>query len=175
LRQGEESGQAYISIGDDGENEIHTYFGANLKLDGSCLNDPERLKLIAEAKVCVIMDPPLETARCLAELCKEHYVSVIWDPGVYAQLGLEALMPTLIDLRRRVKSVKNTEQITKAMKTVSSAKLKKAQRVVLEGRPHWHNSPDLLARLEAHFGKDYGIDAWWIASFYNLHGQSLLS
>lgn len=56
-------------------------------------------------------------------------------------------MPTLIDLRRRVKSVKNTQQITKAMKTVSSAKLKKAQRTVLERRPLWHNAPDLLARI----------------------------
>jgi ribokinase len=95
--QGEESGQAYISIGGDGENEIHTYFGANLRLDGPCLRDTERLKLIVGAKVCVIMDPPLETARCLAELCREHSVTVIWDPGVYAELGLDALMPTLVN------------------------------------------------------------------------------
>jgi ribokinase len=95
--QGEESGQAYISIGRDGENEIHTYFGANLKLDGTCLRDAERLSLIAGAKVCVIMDPPLETSRCLAELCREHSVTVIWDPGVYAELGLNALMPTLVN------------------------------------------------------------------------------
>jgi ribokinase len=93
--QGEESGQAYISIGGDGENEIHTYFGANLRLDGACLRDPERLKLIKGAKVCVIMDPPLETARCLAEMCKKHGVTVIWDPGVYAEGGLDALAPTL--------------------------------------------------------------------------------
>ncbi len=93
--QGEESGQAYISIGSDGENEIHTYFGANLRLDGVCLRDPERIKLIDGAKVCVIMDPPIETARCLAELCKEKGVKVIWDPGVYAEKGLDALMPTL--------------------------------------------------------------------------------
>jgi len=63
-------------------------------------------------------------------------------------------MPTLIDLRRRVKSVKNTQQITKAMKTVSSAKLKKARRLVLEGRPHWHNSPDLLARVVLWAGRE---------------------
>jgi len=56
-------------------------------------------------------------------------------------------MPNLIDLRRRIKSVKNTQQITKAMKTVSTAKFKKAQRVVLEGRPLWHESPDVLAQL----------------------------
>jgi ribokinase len=95
LVQGEESGQAYISIGGDGENEIHTYFGANLRLDGPCLRDPERLRLIEGARVCVIMDPPLETARCLAGLCRERGVTVIWDPGVYADLGLDALAPTL--------------------------------------------------------------------------------
>ncbi len=36
-------------------------------------------------------------------------------------------MPSLIDLRRRIRSVKNTQQITKAMKLVSSARLRKAQ------------------------------------------------
>jgi ribokinase len=94
---GEESGQAYISIGSDGENEIHTYFGANLKLDGRCLHDPKRMKLIEGAKVCVIMDPPLETASCLAKICKKHGVTIVWDPGVYAELGLDALMPTLVN------------------------------------------------------------------------------
>ncbi|HYX40094.1 MAG TPA: F0F1 ATP synthase subunit gamma, partial [Pyrinomonadaceae bacterium] len=36
-------------------------------------------------------------------------------------------MANLLDLRRRIKSVKNTQQITKAMKMVSAAKLKRAQ------------------------------------------------
>ncbi len=53
-------------------------------------------------------------------------------------------MPTLIELRRRIKSVKNTQQVTKAMKSVSTAKFKKAQRTVQEGRPHWHAGPALL-------------------------------
>jgi len=41
------------------------------------------------------MDPPLETAERLAELCKENGETVIWDPGVYSELELEALVPTL--------------------------------------------------------------------------------
>ena len=45
-------------------------------------------------------------------------------------------MPSLIDLRRRIKSVKNTEQITKAMKMVSAAKLRRAQEKVLAARPY---------------------------------------
>ncbi len=56
-------------------------------------------------------------------------------------------MPALIDLRRRIKSVKNTQQITQAMKTVATAKFKKAQRTLLESRPHWHQSPDLLTEV----------------------------
>ena len=91
----EESGQAYISISSDGANEIHTYFGANLRITGKHMQDKERLDLIKQAKVCVIMDPPIETAEKLAELCKKHGVKVIWDPGVYAEEGIYALLPTL--------------------------------------------------------------------------------
>jgi F-type H+-transporting ATPase subunit gamma len=56
-------------------------------------------------------------------------------------------MSTLIDLRRRIRSVKNTQQITKAMKTVATAKFKKTQRTVIEHRPLWHAAPDLLSRI----------------------------
>ncbi len=58
-------------------------------------------------------------------------------------------MPALIDLRRRIKSVRNTQQITQAMKSVATAKFKKAQRTVLEGRPYWHHSPELAAAVLA--------------------------
>jgi F-type H+-transporting ATPase subunit gamma len=54
-------------------------------------------------------------------------------------------MPALIDLRKRIKSVRNTQQITQAMKTVSTVKFQKAQRIVLESRPKWHDSPELVS------------------------------
>ena len=44
-------------------------------------------------------------------------------------------MPSLLDLRRRVRSVKNTQQVTKAMKMVSAAKLRRAQDRILSARP----------------------------------------
>ena len=44
-------------------------------------------------------------------------------------------MPSLIDLRRRIRAVKNTEQITKAMKTVSASKLRRAQERIMGARP----------------------------------------
>jgi F-type H+-transporting ATPase subunit gamma len=45
-------------------------------------------------------------------------------------------MPSLIDIRRRIRSVKNTQQITKAMKMVSAAKLRRAQERVVAARPY---------------------------------------
>jgi F-type H+-transporting ATPase subunit gamma len=45
-------------------------------------------------------------------------------------------MPSLIDIRRRVRAVKSTQQITKAMKMVSSSKLRRAQERILRSRPY---------------------------------------
>ena len=58
-------------------------------------------------------------------------------------------MPELIDLRRRIKSVRNTQQITQAMKTVATAKLKKVQRPLMEARPYWHSYPDFLSETSS--------------------------
>ncbi len=45
-------------------------------------------------------------------------------------------MANLIDIRRRIKSVKNTQQITKAMKMVAASKLRRAQDRVIAARPY---------------------------------------
>src|ERR1700685_1713880 len=57
-------------------------------------------------------------------------------------------MPSLIDLRRRIRSVKNTEQITKAMKMVSAAKLRRAQERVVAARPYANLMREMLAAIE---------------------------
>jgi F-type H+-transporting ATPase subunit gamma len=44
-------------------------------------------------------------------------------------------MPTLLDFRRRIRSVKNTQQITRAMKFVAAARLRRAQEAALAARP----------------------------------------
>src|SRR3979411_397991 len=56
-------------------------------------------------------------------------------------------MPSLIDIRRRIKSVRNTQQITKAMKMVSAAKLRRAQDRVLAARPYASLLGKVLANL----------------------------
>src|SRR5512134_2827483 len=44
-------------------------------------------------------------------------------------------MPSLIDLRRRIRAVKSTQQITKAMKMIAASRLKRAQDRVIAARP----------------------------------------
>lgn len=56
-------------------------------------------------------------------------------------------MPNLLDIRRRIKSVKNTQQITKAMKMVSAAKLKRAQDRVVTARPFANKMTEVLRAL----------------------------
>jgi len=56
-------------------------------------------------------------------------------------------MPSLLDIRRRIRSVKNTQQLTKAMKTVSAAKLRRAQERVVSARPYANQLRHVLAGL----------------------------
>ena len=58
-------------------------------------------------------------------------------------------MPSLIDIRRRIRSVRNTQQITKAMKMVSAAKLRRAQDRVIQSRPYGGMLRSVLANVAA--------------------------
>jgi F-type H+-transporting ATPase subunit gamma len=58
-------------------------------------------------------------------------------------------MASLLDMRRRIKSVKNTQQITKAMKMVAAAKLKRAQDRVTASRPFAAKMSEVLGGLSA--------------------------
>ena len=63
-------------------------------------------------------------------------------------------MPSLIDLRRRIRSVKNTQQITKAMKMVSAAKLRRAQDSVVQARPFATLLREMLSSVLANVGQE---------------------
>ncbi len=58
-------------------------------------------------------------------------------------------MPSTRDIRRRIKSVKNTRQITKAMELVAASKMKKAQQAALAGRPYAQLLADMLAAVSS--------------------------
>src|SRR6187401_2767137 len=56
-------------------------------------------------------------------------------------------MPSLIDMRRRIRAVKNTQQITKAMKMVAASKLRRAQERVVATRPFARAARQMLASI----------------------------
>lgn len=58
-------------------------------------------------------------------------------------------MPSLIDLRRRIRAVKNTQQITKAMKMIAASRLRKAQDRMLHARPMAQQMQRVLASVAA--------------------------
>ena len=60
-------------------------------------------------------------------------------------------MASLRDIRRRIKSVKNTRQITKAMELVAASKMKKAQQAAIAGRAY----AGLMAQMLA------AVVSWW--------------
>jgi F-type H+-transporting ATPase subunit gamma len=64
-------------------------------------------------------------------------------------------MPNLLDIRRRIKSVKNTQQITKAMKMVSAAKLRRAQDRVVTARPFANKMTEVLGELAKRTSEDF--------------------
>ncbi len=64
-------------------------------------------------------------------------------------------MPSLLDMRRRIKSVKSTQQITKAMKMVAAAKLKRAQERVVASRPFAQKMSEVLSNLSSKISEDF--------------------
>ena len=58
-------------------------------------------------------------------------------------------------MRRRIKSVKNTQQITKAMKMVAAAKLRRATESVTAARPFSHKMSEVLGNLSANIGDEF--------------------
>jgi F-type H+-transporting ATPase subunit gamma len=58
-------------------------------------------------------------------------------------------MPSLIDMRRRIRAVKSTQQITKAMKMVAASKLRRAQERVLAARPYTDEARRVLASVSS--------------------------
>jgi F-type H+-transporting ATPase subunit gamma len=63
-------------------------------------------------------------------------------------------MATLKAIRKRISSIRNTQQITKAMKMVAAAKLRRAQEAAVAARPYAEKMTDLLQNLAARVGQN---------------------
>lgn len=64
----------------------------------------------------------------------------------------------LKEIRERVRSVQNTQQITKAMKVVSAAKLRKAQQAIVQMRPYADKLNSMLRNILSNIDNDLSID-----------------
>lgn len=67
-------------------------------------------------------------------------------------------MPSIKDLKKRIGSVKNTQQTTKAMKMVSAAKLRRAQEAITNQRPYAKRMRELIALVASLAGEQSGAE-----------------
>ncbi|MDR2676116.1 MAG: ATP synthase F1 subunit gamma [Opitutaceae bacterium] len=84
-------------------------------------------------------------------------------------------MPSTRDIRRRIKSVKNTRQITKAMELVASSKMKKAQQAALAGRPYAVLLASMLASLASRLDETGGTHPFLVRREIKTRGILLLT
>ncbi|MBI5494120.1 MAG: ATP synthase F1 subunit gamma [Deltaproteobacteria bacterium] len=63
-------------------------------------------------------------------------------------------MPSLRDIRKRIKSVKNTQKITKAMKMVAASKLRRSQEALMAARPYADKLVHVVGHVAARLGPD---------------------
>ena len=63
-------------------------------------------------------------------------------------------MPSLKAIRARINSVKNTQKITRAMKLIAAARLRRAQDAIYATRPYAHALEDVIAEIAARAGRD---------------------
>jgi ribokinase len=117
-----ESGQAYIVIDERGNNIIHTHFGANATITSEDLDDSTRQQLISETAVVTIMDPPFETALKLARKAKLLNKTVVWDPGVKSELGVEGVRELLQSVNYVVANESECENLTGVKNPAQAAK-----------------------------------------------------
>jgi F-type H+-transporting ATPase subunit gamma len=64
-------------------------------------------------------------------------------------------MPSVRDIRRRIRSVENTGKVTNAMSLIAASKMRRAQNAVLQGRPYAEKIREIIAHLAAQPGDDW--------------------
>ncbi len=88
---GEESGQAYIFVDQEGQNVIASCPAANARLRPEHLDNPTVKLLLQECQSIALTDPSLEVVAKLLALAKQRRIPVLWDPGILISHGWQAL------------------------------------------------------------------------------------
>ncbi|UCD72996.1 MAG: hypothetical protein JSW01_06030 [Candidatus Bathyarchaeota archaeon] len=110
--EGVESGQAYITIDERGQNMIHTLFGANLEFTPADIMEESRRLLIENSKIVIVIDPRPDSLLSLARLGDSLGKTVIFDPGVRSTLGLSGLRNVLTSVDYVVLNSVEIENVT---------------------------------------------------------------
>ena len=84
-----ESGQAYITVDEKGNNVIETHFGANAGLARDHLMLSQVQKVLAGIRMMVVIDPPRQVAGKLLAEARRLGRSIMWHPGVLTRFGLD--------------------------------------------------------------------------------------
>jgi len=84
-----ESGQAYITVDENGRNNIETHFGANVGLKRDHIMLPEVQNLFGNCRMMVVIDPPRHVAGRILSEGRRLRRSVLWHPGVLTRFGME--------------------------------------------------------------------------------------
>ena len=90
---GEESGQAYILVDQEGQNVIASRLGANARLGPEHLNNLSVQHMLQQCQGMALTDPPLDVAAELISSAKQRRIPLFWDPGILTSHGWEALEP----------------------------------------------------------------------------------
>ncbi len=109
-----ESGQAYITIGEEGNNVIETHFGANAGLKHEHIMQPRVQRLLANNNMVVVIDPPRHLAGEILAEARRLRNRVLWHPGVLTRFGIEEWQDEMKTLDYLVLNEVEASSFTKA-------------------------------------------------------------
>lgn len=89
VKEGVESGQAFVAVNPSGETAIYSYYGANEALTRADIQP--LIKSGIKPDTVLIMNPPIEVAEVIADWARERGARVIWDPGSLSYKGINNL------------------------------------------------------------------------------------
>ncbi len=84
-----ESGQAYITVDENGNDTIMTHFGANALLKEEQIMEPEIQSMLGKSKLILAIDPPKQVAKKILSEGKRLRKILVWHPGVLARFGIK--------------------------------------------------------------------------------------
>ncbi len=93
-----ESGQAYITVEENGGNVIETHFGANARLALEHIMKPPVQSILGGCSMMVVIDPPRRLAGKMLAEARRLRKTILWHPGVLTRFGVKEFEKDMADL-----------------------------------------------------------------------------